>query len=147
MMTQRGHGRSTPVPGAHGSSGGNTALELAARHPHVPRAIVLLDAGPLNFDEADRPGLLALVEEPRGPAGRQRLADVAAGMLAPGDGDVPGLDLAADSARASASVFAHVIESDLAWDGRAAARACAVPVLAVVADAPSTASAGCSTTP
>lgn len=157
----RGHGRSVDAPGPYSneafaddiawlagelglrrpvvighSSGGNAALELAARHPDVPAAIALLDGGPLVWPEAAREGLRRLAAELRSASGRERLAAIAAEMFGPDDDVAEREELERSFAAASPLVFADVIESDLEWDGRAAAAACRVPVLAVLADKP-----------
>jgi pimeloyl-ACP methyl ester carboxylesterase len=124
-----------PVVVGH-SSGGHAALELAARHPSVPRALVLLDVGPFRWPtdtHAKHRGLAALLRSDDGAA---VLAAVAAQML-PADEDFPGRQqLLDDVASASPEVFAALIESDLEWAGDAVAAACRVPVLHLMAAKP-----------
>lgn len=127
---------SRPVVVGH-STGGNAALSLAGRHPDVPGAIVLLEAGPLRWPEEDHGSLRALVTKLRGADGSTALREAVSSMFAPHD-DFDGRRELLDSfSNASPSVFAEIIESDLAWDGRVPAASCVVPTMLVVADTPS----------
>jgi pimeloyl-ACP methyl ester carboxylesterase len=118
------------------SSGGHAALELAARHPSIPRAVVLLDAGPLRWPDEALAMHEALVQMLRSDNGRAVLRTVAEQMMGAND-DFPGRQRLLDEVtNASPEVFAALIESDLEWNGEAAAAACTVPVLHLVADKP-----------
>jgi pimeloyl-ACP methyl ester carboxylesterase len=125
-----------PVVVGH-STGGNVALALAARHGEVPGAIVLLEAGPLRREDKEQESLRGLVAELRGPDGSAVLREVVESMFGPRDEFQDRRELLERACGASPTVFADIVESDLLWDGRAAAAACAVPTLAVVADQPS----------
>jgi pimeloyl-ACP methyl ester carboxylesterase len=127
---------SHPVVIGH-STGGNAALSLASRHPDVPRAVVLLEAGPLRWPEEEEVALRALVTRLRSTDGSAVLREVVGTMFEPDD-DFPNRHELIDGlSRASPLVFADIIESDLVWDGRAAAASCIAPTLIVVADRPS----------
>jgi pimeloyl-ACP methyl ester carboxylesterase len=157
-----GHGESPTAPGSHGndgyadqlamlcrrlnlahpvvighSTGGNAALSLASRHPEVPGAVVLLEAGPLRWPEEEQESLRALVTRLRGADGSAVLREVVGSMFEPHDDFANRRELFDSFSRASPRVFADIIESDLVWDGRAAAASCRVPTLVVVADRPS----------
>ncbi|MCA1825060.1 MAG: alpha/beta hydrolase [Frankia sp.] len=127
---------SQPVVIGH-STGGNAALSLADRHPEVPAAVVLLEAGPLRWPDEEQASLRALVTQLRGADGAAVLREVAGSMFESNDDFTNRGELLDGFRRASPSVFADIIESDLVWDGRAAAASCAVPTLLVVADRPS----------
>jgi pimeloyl-ACP methyl ester carboxylesterase len=125
-----------PVVIGH-STGGNAALSLASRHPEVPGAIVLLEAGPLRWPEEQQESLRALVARLRGVDGSAVLREVVGSMFEPDDEFPNRRELLDLLNRSSPLVFADIIESDLVWDGRAAAASCITPALAVVADRPS----------
>lgn len=125
-----------PVVVGH-STGGNAALSLASRHPDVPGAIVLLEAGPLRWPEEDHEPLRALVKELRGADGAAALSEAVSSMFGPHDDFAGRAELLDRFSHASPSVFAEIIESDLVWDGRVAASSCVAPTLLVVADRPS----------
>lgn len=125
-----------PIVVGH-STGGNAALSLAGRHPDVPRAIVLLEAGPLRWPEEDLEALRALVTKLRGADGSTVLREAVGSMFAPHDDFEGRRELLDSFSNASPSVFAEIIESDLVWDGRALAARCVVPTMLVVADTPS----------
>lgn len=127
---------SHPVVIGH-STGGNAALSLASRHPEVPRAVVMLEAGPLRWPEEEQVALRALVTRLRGADGAAALREVIGSMFEPDDDFTTRRELLDDLTRASPLVFADIIESDLVWDGRAAAASCTTPTLIVVADRPS----------
>ncbi|HUR76529.1 MAG TPA: alpha/beta hydrolase [Acidimicrobiales bacterium] len=126
-----------PVLVGH-STGGHAALEFAGRHPGRAAAVVLLDIGPLSWSTelAERNHRLAAAL--RSDAGPQVLQAVAGAML-PADQPFAGREEAvAKSRSASPLVFADLIESDLAWDGKAAAARCpsSTPTLLVSSDSP-----------
>lgn len=157
-----GHGGSSSDPGRHGndeyaddlarlcellelsrpvvighSTGGNAALSLASRHPDVPGAIVLLEAGPLRWSQGDQRPLRALASRLRTTDGEAALREVVASMFGPTDRFPEQDALLEHLGRASPLVFADIVESDIEWDGREHASSCRVPTLLVVADEPS----------
>lgn len=126
-----------PVLVGH-STGGHAALEFAGRYPGKASAIVLLGVGPLSWptELAERNRRLATALRSEG--GQQVLQAVATAML-PAEPTFAGRDEAvAKAASASPQVFADLIESDLEWEGRAAAARCpsTTPTLLVVSDNP-----------
>lgn len=124
-----------PVVIGH-SSGGNAALEFSVRHPSIPSAVVLLDAGPLRQPvdtHSMHRGLIDMLRSDNGPAVLRTVAE----QMMPATEDFPGRrQLLEDVSHASPEVFAALIESDLDWNGEETAAACRVPVLHLVADKP-----------
>jgi pimeloyl-ACP methyl ester carboxylesterase len=127
----------SPVVIGH-STGGHAALELAGRHADVPSAVVLLDIGPLEWapdkQQANR-GLASLL---RGENGKGVLRQVASAMLPEREPFLGRAELLDRVGSASPDVFADLIESDLAWDARAAAARVPTPTptLLIVSDHP-----------
>jgi len=125
-----------PVVIGH-SMGGNVALELAARHPDLPAAIVMLDSAivpPEGLIEAVR----ALAESLKGPdyreAQRKFMADL---TFLPTDNPQDKARIVDLMSAAPQHVMGNALEHHLlTWDGAAAAAACAVPALYIGAAYP-----------
>src|SRR5262249_9102618 len=129
-------GVAKPVVVGH-SMGGNVALELAARYPDLPTAIVMVDSAilpPAGLVEVLRALAASLHDPDYQQAERQFMGDYT--FLPTDDPD--------DKARildVMASAPQHVMVSALehhilAWDGAAVAAACTVPALYVGAAVP-----------
>jgi pimeloyl-ACP methyl ester carboxylesterase len=129
-------GLQKPVVVGH-SMGGNVALELAARYPELPTAIVLIDSAivpPAGFVDAVR-GLVASL---RGPdfrdVQRRFMADL---TFLPTDDPRDKARIVDLMSSAPQHVMGNALEHHLlAWDGAAAAAACAVPALYIGAAYP-----------
>ncbi|HEU0115710.1 MAG TPA: alpha/beta hydrolase [Thermomicrobiales bacterium] len=125
-----------PVIVGH-SMGGNIALELAARHPDLPAAIVMLDLAivpPAGLIDAVR----SLCESLQGPdyceAQRQFMGDY---TFLPTDDPGDKARILDVMSSAPQHVMANALEHHiLRWDGAAAATACTVPALYIGAAAP-----------
>jgi pimeloyl-ACP methyl ester carboxylesterase len=117
-----------PVVVGH-SMGGNTVLELAARYPDFPAAIIMLDSGILP-----PPPLLDMLKQAgealRGPDFRQVASDIGKSICLPTD-DLERTErlvgiMSSAPQHVMSSAFDHHL---LLWDGAAAAAACKVPAL------------------
>lgn len=126
-------GLARPVVIGH-SMGGTVALELAARHPEVPAALVLLDAPVLPIPrvlENVAPVLAGL----RGPDYRAVAeAYVRAYLTLPTDRRTHALRIPERLAGGSQWVMASALAEMFAHDGAAALAACRAPVLYVAAN-------------
>src|SRR5579871_2084102 len=71
-----------PIVVGH-SLGGMMAVELAARYPSIPRAIVAVDPGPLAITTESRALFEALIAALEGPDAEQARRDYVAGMFLP----------------------------------------------------------------
>jgi pimeloyl-ACP methyl ester carboxylesterase len=124
-----------PIVVGH-SMGGTVALVLAARHPALPGAIVLLDmptallAGPLAAADPRRQTIEAL----RGPAYREVARQYAEAMFLPTDDRPRRAWIVERMTAAPQHVLASAFEQAWACDLAAAAAACTVPALYIQAD-------------
>jgi pimeloyl-ACP methyl ester carboxylesterase len=116
-------------PGVIGHSmGGTIVLDLAARYPDVPAAIVTLDATiipPAGTDAWLQPVTQGL----RTPAYREVLRQFMELNFAPTDDPQRKARILDQMASAPQHVVASAWEGMLAWDSATAAAACKVPVL------------------
>ena len=119
------------------SMGGTVVLEVAARVPELPRAVVLLDAAPIVGGSpavALAAEVAAALSGPDGHAARDALIEHAVSALSRDP------DLQESVRRDMRAVPDHVASSCVAtmgeWDGEAVAGACRVPVLHVAAEDP-----------
>ena len=120
-------GLDQPVVIGH-SMGGSIALELAARAPALPSALVTLDGGILLHD-ALRRACEALLSLLAGADYRESLRAFVAAHLAPVEGS-PWRERILDARLQSPQpVIAAVLAAIVRWDGATAARACPVPLL------------------
>lgn len=125
-----------PVVVGH-SMGGVIALELAARHPDLPRAVVMVDPAPIVVGPELAPLLAGLVESFQGPdhlAARRGLIE---GMLFIDDDDPVVKARVTDEMLAAPQAVAYACFAGIAaWDGPAALRGARCPVLNIGAAAP-----------
>ena len=115
-----------PVVIGH-SSGGMIAVELAARHPSVPRALVLVDPGPIDPLPETVKLFSSFAEQLEGPSGedvrRLYVQDMGAR-----DEDLARWIVELMSAT-PLPIAAAVIRGVVAWNGVGALRLCTVPTL------------------
>jgi pimeloyl-ACP methyl ester carboxylesterase len=119
------------------SMGATVVLDVAARYPELPAAVVMLDAAPIvgaSPSVAMAAELAAALSGPDGPAARAALIEHAASGFARD----PALqarvrdDMSAAPDHVALSCIANLGQ----WDGEGAARACRVPALHIAADDP-----------
>jgi pimeloyl-ACP methyl ester carboxylesterase len=118
-----------PVVVGH-SLGGMMGIELAARYPDVPRAVIAVDPGPIDMlpeARTDFEGLLAVLERDGGGDAERRA--FIEGMFLPADDPDRCRSIVETMCAVPAHVAAAVIRGVLAWDGPAALAACAAPLL------------------
>jgi pimeloyl-ACP methyl ester carboxylesterase len=125
-----------PVLVGH-SMGGTVVLDLAARYPDLPRAVVMLDAAPIlaSSDAAAIAAELgATLAGPDAAVARAAVIEHTVAGLARDPQLQEGVrrDMAAEPDHVARSC----VEATGTWDGEAAARACRVPVLHIGADEP-----------
>jgi pimeloyl-ACP methyl ester carboxylesterase len=120
------------------SMGGVIALDVAARFPELPSAVVLSDA-PVLPPAALVDGVRPLMEALRSPnyreAQRQFVADA---LFLPGDDPQRKASIVDAMSEAPQHVMASAFENIFTWDGAAAAAGCTVPVLNICAAGPLT---------
>jgi pimeloyl-ACP methyl ester carboxylesterase len=119
---------SRPVVIGH-SLGGMIAIELAARHPSVPSAVVADDPGPINsLPETQRiyEGFALELEGPEGEAVRRAWVEDGVGPTASAD---QRHWIVERMCSVPLSVAAAAIRGLTAWNGSAALALCTVPLL------------------
>jgi pimeloyl-ACP methyl ester carboxylesterase len=119
------------------SMGGNVALELAVRHPDLPRAIGMIDSAivpPPALVEAVRSLCESLYGSDYREAQRRFMGDF---TFLPTDDPTEKARILDVMAAAPQHVMANALEQHiLRWDGAAAAAACMVPALYIGAATP-----------
>jgi pimeloyl-ACP methyl ester carboxylesterase len=128
-------GLNKPVVIGH-SMGGVIAVELAARYPELPSAIVIVD-GPVMPPQALKDGIAPMVAALKSPAYREVSQQFVGDQLFI-EGDDPELKARVVEAMSSAPqhVMASAMEQIFSWDAEAAARGCKVPTLNLIAASP-----------
>jgi pimeloyl-ACP methyl ester carboxylesterase len=131
-------GARKPVVVGH-SMGGAIVLDLAARYPDVPTAVVMVDAAPIApLSPQSREMMAAMVEAVKGPDHLVARRGMTGTMfLACSDAALKDR-ITEDMLSTPQHVAASAIEQLLLnWDGEAAARALSVPALHIAAERPS----------
>jgi len=127
-------GIARPVVVGH-SMGGATALALAAAHPGLPAAIVMLDAPVLLPEELVGALLPQLLAAFRSPGYREAARQfIAAQLFRPGDDAARKERILDDMSAAPQHVLAPAFAAIGDFDGAAALQACKVPALFIGAD-------------
>lgn len=125
-------GLAKPVVIGH-SMGGVIAVELAHRYPDLPAAIVALDC-PLVPPATLRENVAAVTRALKGPAYREAQRQfIARALFLPTDDQQRKARIVEAMSAAPQHVMASAFESLFSWDGEAALRACAVPLLTITA--------------
>ncbi len=125
---------SKPVVVGH-SLGGMIGIELAARYPSLPAAVVAVDPGPIDFLHQDRKifeGLIAQLEGPDGKGVRQAFIE---GMFLPTDDAERKRGIIETMCAVPLSVAVAVLHGVLAWNGVGALLLCNAPLLVLSSDA------------
>jgi pimeloyl-ACP methyl ester carboxylesterase len=110
------------------SLGGSIALEIAARHPTLPKSIVAIEGvilPPVEVLEAMKPLGQAL----KSPAWREAMQGFIASGFLPTDDPALKAYALKELEKIPQHVHIGVYEGTISWDAAAAARACKAPVL------------------
>jgi pimeloyl-ACP methyl ester carboxylesterase len=129
-------GVSRPILVGH-SMGGTVVLDVAARYPELPRAVVMIDAAPIVGTSPSADMAAEVAAALAGPEGAATRAAIIEGATASLHLD-PALHakVKADMNAVPAHVANSAVANGTLWDGEAAARACRVPALHIGADDP-----------
>lgn len=129
-------GLDRPVIVGH-SMGAVIALELAARHPDLPGAVVMVDPAPIVVGPELAPMLTGLVDAFKGPDHVEARRGLIEGMLFIADDDPTVKARITDEMLAAPqAVAAACFDGIVSWDGPAALQAVTCPVLNIGAAAP-----------
>ena len=126
-------GVSRPVVVGH-SLGGMIAVELAARQPSVPRAIVAVDPGPLAIlpeNSAVFEALIAALQGPDAAAARRGFVER---MFLPGDKTKLRDEIIETMCAAPLPIAIAVMRGVVAWNGVGALRLCAAPLQVILSE-------------
>ena len=122
-----------PVVVGH-SLGGMIGIELAARHPSLPRAIVADDPGPIAMLPESRAvfeAFIAALEGPDSSAARKGYID---GMFLPAGDQVLRRRITQTMCSVPLHVAIEVLRGVLTWNGVGAVQLCTVPLLVLLSE-------------
>ena len=119
-----------PVVVGH-SLGGMLAIELAARHPSVPRALVAVDPGPVHATDLARQMFRGFAARMVGPAGEDVRRAWVEGGVGPTAEDELRRKIVGTMCAVPLPVARAVIEGAAEWDGAAALMLCELPLLVI----------------
>jgi pimeloyl-ACP methyl ester carboxylesterase len=111
------------------SLGGMMALELAARYPALPTAVIAVDPGPIDPLPQTRSLLEGLVTQMEGPEGEAARRAYVEGIFLPTDDAERKRWIVETMCAVPLPVATAVIRGVLAWNGVGALLLCQVPVL------------------
>ncbi len=119
-----------PVVVGH-SLGGMIGIELAARHPSIPGAIVGVDPGPIDILPESRAVFEALIAALEGPDSAAAREAYIAAMFLPTDDADRKRQIIETMCSASLGIAIEVLRGVLTWNGVGAMKLCHAPVLVV----------------
>jgi pimeloyl-ACP methyl ester carboxylesterase len=125
-------GLDRPIVVGH-SMGGAIALQLAAEHPDVLRAIVLVDPSPVTDNRAGFEHMLAAIAKHGADSTRRRLFK---NFFLDGYDEPLLEEICRRAAQTPDDVFISEIGDLCSWNGAEAARKCQVPALHIAAAKP-----------
>jgi pimeloyl-ACP methyl ester carboxylesterase len=129
-------GMTKPVIVGH-SMGGNIALEIAARYPDLPAAIILLDTVVFPLPGLKENALLPVEAALRGPAYREAIRQAISGLFLPTDDQACKAQLMERAATMPQHVALSAFQNHLiTYDASEFASACKVPVGYIAATNP-----------
>ena len=122
---------SKPVVLGH-SLGGVVGLELAARHPSLPGAVVAVDPGPFDPLPESREAFVDLAARIENPAEEDPRQAYVPALFRPSDDQERAKRIADTMCAVPRSIAAAQLNGYLRWDGVAALTACTVPLLVLM---------------
>jgi pimeloyl-ACP methyl ester carboxylesterase len=126
-----GVGIEQPVVVGH-SLGGMIAIELGARHPSLPHALVALDPGPVHSTDVANRLYLGFAEQLAGPAGEDVRRAWVVGGVGPTADDEVRKKIIDTMCSVPLPIASAVIEGVAMWNGVAAMAMCNAPLLVLL---------------
>jgi pimeloyl-ACP methyl ester carboxylesterase len=120
-----------PVVVGH-SLGGMIGVELAARHPSIPRAIVAVDPGPLAITPESRAVFEAFIAALEGPVSATARRGYIDGMFMPHDNAERRQWITDTMCSAPLPIAIAALRGVLSWNGLGALRLLTVPMLVLL---------------